>query len=87
MKTIKKSERGLTFSFYNDGRFAPGERYDYTIKNGEIIITPHKEGRFKISKKVTKTRIKSLFDLRNNEILKAIREMISLIDSKRAARL
>ena len=72
MKTIKKSERGLTFSFYNDGRFAPGERYDYTIKNGEIIITPHKEGRFKISKKVTKTRIKSLFDLRNKEILKAI---------------
>ncbi|WP_113675767.1 DNA cytosine methyltransferase [Vallitalea guaymasensis] len=72
-KKIKKSSRGLTFSFDSDGTlFDIGNHYVVDIKNQSIIILPSTD---KDSKVVSKKRVgckdKALFDIRNKRTLTA----------------
>ena len=52
-KQIKKSRRGLTFSFPSAGRLSVGSHYDYVIEKASrsIRIVPAEAGRYKISRK------------------------------------
>lgn len=71
---IKKSKRGLTFSFQENESFYAGARYRYVVDRelDEVIIIPDKDGKYQMSRKgVTH---KPLVDLRNHEI----REIIAL---------
>ena len=79
-KNIKKSQRGLTFSFLSKGQLAIGYRFDYIIDKADkkIKIMPAKNGRYKISRKRNGTRWDSLIDLRNKEVLAAIAAMDSI---------
>ena len=69
---IKKSVRGLTFSFNPNEKFQVGTRYRYVIdtKNAEVILLADENGKYKISKKGVHE--KPLVDLRNEEIKKAM---------------
>lgn len=73
---IKRSKRGLTFSFQGNDTFRAGIRYRYIIdlKTSEIVIVPDEKGKYILSKKGTAQ--KPLVDLRNSEI----KEAISLAD-------
>lgn len=75
-KTIKRSLRGLTFSFDENETFKIGTSYRYIIdKNKEqIIILPEQSGKLKISKKKSGQRVKPLFDLRSKEVKKLVQE-------------
>lgn len=71
---IKKSKRGLTFSFQENESFYAGAKYRYVVDRelDEVIIIPDKDGKYQMSRKgVTH---KPLVDLRNHEI----REIIAL---------
>ena len=74
-KNLKGSKRGLTFSFYGNGQFEPGKKYQYVINPEEslIIIAPSDTTGNQISRKKCGKRIKSLIDIRSREI----REMVS----------
>lgn len=53
-KQIKKSQRGLTFSFSPMDNLNIGSRYDYIVeKSGVIRIEPAQKGRYKVSRKRT----------------------------------
>ncbi len=69
---IKKSNRGLTFSFKENEYFKVGAHYRYVIdtENSEVIIIHDNEGKYKMSKKGINA--KPLVDLRNEEIKQAI---------------
>lgn len=79
-KQIKKSLRGLTFSFSSVGRLSVGSHYDYIIEkeSRSIRIIPADAGRYKISRKKNKDTWRSLVDLRNKEVLDAVAEMEQL---------
>jgi len=72
-KRIKSSMRGLTFSLDGFGEFKPGNRYRYILDKGnnKLLILPVSDGDegLVISRKKVANKIKSLFDLRNKEIL------------------
>ncbi len=75
-KIIKKSVRGLTFSF--DGintKFKIGDTYRYIIdaKNNKIYIVSAKDG-LKVSKKKSGNTIKSLIDLRAKQVVDTIKD-------------
>ena len=69
---IKRSDRGLTFSFAENECFKAGTHYRYIVdtKKGEVLIIPDKEGKYTLSKKGKGQ--KPLVDLRNTEIKEAI---------------
>ena len=78
-KTIKKSRRGLTFSFQPTDKLDIGSRYDYIIeKTGNIRIVPAKAGSYKVSRKKIGTHWIPLIDLRNREVLDTIAQMDSI---------
>lgn len=79
-KQIRKSRRGLTFSFPSAGRLSVGSHYDYVIEKASrsIRIIPANAGRYKISRKKNKNTWRSLVDLRNKEVLDAVAEMEQL---------
>lgn len=79
-KQIKKSRRGLTFSFPSAGRLSVGSHYDYVIEKASrsIRIVPAEAGQYKISRKKNGKIWSSLVDLRNKEILDAVAEMEQL---------
>lgn len=69
---IKRSKRGLTFSFQENDTFRAGVRYRYIVDltASEIVIVPDATGKYKLSRKGTAH--KPLVDLRNEEIKNAI---------------
>ena len=72
-KRIKSSKRGLTFSFDGFGEFVPGKRYRYILEKDRMMlmilpVTEDGQG-LKISRKKCNGKIKSLFDLRNKDVL------------------
>lgn len=79
-KKIKKSHRGLTFSFPSAGRLAIGHRYDYVIDPAanKIRIVPAENGKYKVSRKKNGDSWDSLIDLRNEHILSAVAAMESI---------
>lgn len=77
-KRIRKSRRGLTFSFPSNGSLSIGCHFDYIIdgkKEARIRIVPAEDGRFTISRKRSGEKWLSLVDLRNREVLSAISDM------------
>lgn len=79
-KTIKKSKRGLTFSFPSTGKLSIGSRYDYIIdKNSRsICIQPAVDGSHTVSRKKSGEGWSSLIDLRSREVLDTISKMESI---------
>ena len=69
---IKKSNRGLTFSFAANDTFRPGTHYRYIVDTAasEIILVADEAGKYKLSKKGANA--KPLVDLRNEEIKQAM---------------
>ena len=84
-KVIKKSNRGLTFSFHGaDTKFMIGSKYRYVIepKSKKLyILSSDIEGTLKVSKKKVGKSIKSLIDLRSKSI-KNIFEDAELLEVK-----
>lgn len=74
-KFIKRSDRGLTFSFAGSNNFKVGKMYKYVvdIKSNKIFIVPtkDKERALRVSKKKTTHNIKALIDLRS-KMVKAV---------------
>ena len=78
-KNIKKSRRGLTFSFQPTKSLGIGSRYDYIIdKAGSICIVPAENGSHKVSRKKRGDRWIPLIDLRSREVLDTIAQMDSI---------
>lgn len=79
-KNIKKSSRGLTFSFHPAGQLTIGSRYEYIIDklNKKIKIVPAEGGRYKVSRKRNGANWDSLIDLRNKEVMAAVADMDSI---------
>ena len=69
---IKRSNRGLTFSFAENDTFRPGTHYRYIVDNtkSEVILVADPNGKYKMSRKGTNA--KPLVDLRNEEIKSAM---------------
>lgn len=78
-KEIKGSRRGLTFSFVGKEQFELGRKYRYIVSLQEnlIIIVPSEDKGNLISRKRCGTKIKSLIDIRSQEV----REMVSRADT------
>lgn len=72
-KTIKKSKRGLTFSFDETETFYPGAHYVYDIKGNKIIIAPSKQGNT-VSRKKSGKKVKSLLDIRRREVVAKVQQ-------------
>lgn len=72
-KTIKSSERGLTFSFTPTNSLSPGCRYDYTINGNEIVISPSVNGKMTVSRKKSGSLFKSLVDIRASSVVNKIK--------------
>ena len=75
-KIIKKSLRGLTFSFNGiDTKFNIGDTYRYIVdvKSNKIYIVSAKDG-LKVSKKKSGNTVKSLIDLRAKQVLNTIKD-------------
>ena len=72
-KTIKRSERGLTFSFTPTNSLSPGCRYDYTINGNEIVISPSVNGKMTVSRKKSGSLFKSLVDIRASSVVNKIK--------------
>ena len=87
-KTIRGSQRGLTFSFSEQGSLTVGQRYDYIIDKAakRIRIVPAEDGQFKLSRKRIGKCFKPLVDLRNKEVLTLIAGMekirVSITDTE-----
>ncbi len=79
-KEIKKSKRGLTFSFHPNKKLGIGSRYDYVIDKAahRIRLVPSDTGRYKVSRKKNGVSWSPLIDLRNKEVMDAIGEMESI---------
>ena len=69
---IKKSTRGLTFSFAENEKFRVGthNRYVVDVQKSEVLILADENGKYKISRKGVHS--KPLVDLRNEEIKQAM---------------
>ena len=69
---IRKSNRGLTFSFAENEHFKVGSHYRYfvDVAKSEVIIVADENGKYKLSRKGTNA--KPLVDLRNSEIKEAM---------------
>lgn len=63
-KHIKKSNRGLTFSFRETEHLHIGSRYDYLITKQGIRIVASEKGRYKVSRKRNGSSWSPLIDLR-----------------------
>lgn len=74
-KIIKKSNRGLTFSFLGENtNFDIGCKYRYIVepKSGKVYIVPsNSEKALKVSRKKVGAKIKSLIDLRSKAVIDA----------------
>lgn len=69
---IRKSNRGLTFSFNENEHFKVGSHYRYIVDtaNSEVILIADENGKYKLSRKGANA--KPLVDLRNEEIKEAM---------------
>ena len=74
-KHIKKSNRGLTFSFRETEHLHIGSRYDYLITKQGIRIVASEKGRYKVSRKRNGSSWSPLIDLRNKEVLDTIAKL------------
>lgn len=74
-KHIKKSKRGLTFSFRETEHLRIGSRYDYLITKQDIRIVASEKGRYKVSRKRNGSSWSPLIDLRNKEVLDTIAKL------------
>ena len=74
-KHIKKSNRGLTFSFHETEQLHIGSRYDYLITKQGIRIVASEKGRYKVSRKRNGSSWSPLIDLRNKEVLDTIAKL------------
>ena len=74
-KHIKKSNRGLTFSFRETEHLHIGSRYDYLITKQGIRIVASEKGRYKVSRKRNGSSWSPLIDLRNKEVLDTIEKL------------
>ena len=74
-KHIKKSNRGLTFSFHETEHLHIGSRYDYLITKQGIRIVASEKGRYKVSRKRNGSSWSPLIDLRNKEVLETIAKL------------
>lgn len=74
-KHIKKSNRGLTFSFHETEHLYIGSRYDYLITKQGIRIVASEKGRYKVSRKRNGSSWSPLIDLRNKEVLDTIAKL------------
>ena len=74
-KHIKKSKRGLTFSFRETEHLRIGRRYDYLITKQGIRIVASEKGRYKVSRKRNGSSWSPLIDLRNKEVLDTIAKL------------
>lgn len=74
-KHIKKSKRGLTFSFRETEHLRIGSRYDYLITKQGIRIVVSEKGRYKVSRKRNGSSWSPLIDLRNKEVLDTIAKL------------
>lgn len=74
-KHIKKSKRGLTFSFRETEHLRIGSRYDYLITKQCIRIVASEKGRYKVSRKRNGSSWSPLIDLRNKEVLDTIAKL------------
>lgn len=74
-KHIKKSKRGLTFSFRETEHLRIGSRYDYLITKQGIRIVASEKGRYKVSRKRNGSSWSPLIDLRNKEVLDTIAKL------------
>ena len=74
-KHIKKSKRGLTFSFRETEHLRIGSRYDYLITKQGIRIVASEQGRYKVSRKRNGSSWSPLIDLRNKEVLDTIAKL------------
>lgn len=74
-KHIKKSKRGLTFSFRETEHLRIGSRYDYLITKQGIRIVASEKGRYKVSRKRNGSSWSPLIDLRNKEVLETIAKL------------
>lgn len=87
-KIIKRSSRGLTFSFPSTGKLGIGSHYDYIIDKEQtrIRIVSSDVGRYKVSRKRNGDVWNALVDLRNREVLDALAGMdqicISITDDE-----
>lgn len=73
-KKIKKSKRGLTFSMNKTDSFQIGARYNYIVKDNNIIINLCEAGSLKVSKKKSGKSLNPLFDIRSKEVKKIVSE-------------
>ena len=74
-KHIKKSKRGLTFSFRETEHLRIGSSYDYLITKQGIRIVASEKGRYKVSRKRNGSSWSPLIDLRNKEVLETIAKL------------
>lgn len=74
-KHIKKSKRGLTFSFRETEHLRIGSRYDYLITKQGTRIVASEKGRYKVSRKRNGSSWSPLIDLRNKEVLDTIAKL------------
>ena len=75
LKKIKKSNRGVTFSFNGSGtKFNIGDNYKYIIdkKNNKIFIVSSNNS-LKVSRKKCGSKIKSLIDLRAKKVVESFK--------------
>ena len=74
-KVIKKSNRGLTFSFDQTDSFNIGTKVSYTIDkaNNSILILPAEQG-ITVSRKKVGQKVKPLLDLRSKEVKEFVQQ-------------
>lgn len=79
-KTLRTSNRGLTFSFPSSGKLCIGAKFDYVVdaEKKVISIIPSENGKHTVSRKRTGTDWKSLIDLRGKDVLKTLGKMSRL---------
>lgn len=74
-KVIKKSNRGLTFSFDQTNSFNIGTKVSYTIDkaSNSILILPAEQG-ITVSRKKVGQKVKPLLDLRSKEVKEFVQQ-------------
>lgn len=74
MKKIKKSSRGLTFSFDETKEFYPGSHYSYIVADNQILIQASDDGNMTVSRKKSGKKMKSLLDIRKKSVVSQIQK-------------
>lgn len=75
LKTLRPSNRGLTFSMEADDTYYPGRHYTYEVRRNSIIIRTVGEGSdegMTISRKKSGNAYKALFDIRSKKVRDAV---------------